>query len=1081
MKALFLFFSFILISPFSFALGEYGFLLEPKELSFSYYALYPKSCAGFLNADTTLAENLRSDFAFSHARQSQTLLKKAKSFAYLQPRFVSLATLAAYRQYSIYCFSYGMKALKEASLATQEGLGIIDGNAAKLERMIGPDFQGFAGGVIEELGEAKRDIEKRNSKGTSLGSEVVKASFAVNSTLDSFSIALAIKTLVSKQSLLEKEITADDKVLKGIFLLEQEYENSVRDFEIAQTRFAFLKNKLEGEELEGIGENAFFLAGGGSGVAAEYEIESFEEQFSSARENERIASELKQQSASEWNGKGEAYASESISKMRESVQALETASLQLEEIVKKSAFLEKALKERVLAEKTKVEQLLITAGALEASRARMLLQQSFEPRSLKTSGERINFYLIKIVELQNLQGVLKQTISASSLKTRLESQISKLKDFLDKAANDANVDLEERKLQEIEQAAPFASAADLVYFQTQTTELKDNALALLMEEYGTMDEMFYKALSVKEFLSVSDQTRLVELKGFFSAGEGIDVENLAGELKKTGAFLNGVLAEVEVRTPEILRKHLQESAVESRKFDIPVLGEKTVVHHEIVLKNLLPLSYDKRIELDITIPAGSVVTEKSADVETAGKVYLDKAEEDSEYFVKYDTLEEIASEKKTESKTVYADFENALVEEKVYFDSGEDTDVVIIRRYQFPVDYAESLGGEQAEFYSSANSSEIRVLAYARKGSNAITLRYSYPNPVILSREGRAFENSFEILYALESAHADIQEFNGEIAEEGCDGKVKTITGEGVKKALLQEGVLLVEFYAKTLKQREEMKAGVLLDCTPATLLPQLDLESAIEGKKWNEGEVNRLWDEEKKLEKECEDCVFELKKQLLLGNWEKAEIEVENARQKVLEAGQKAEDEKNSFETLSQELSVLKEEASSAVRGFDVAFTPTQENSWELSRNVLYQQGKTAKTQLEKLLTAAGKAKTSIALNDSLESASLKLEDLKNIILQQREKTAQEITRAEEKQEQFGTQDSERTLAQAKDYSQKGFDFTAWVMARELNQNILEGSKKETQNNWTNIGMGVLGATVLIALAFLFLRKKPEGLKEAE
>ena len=181
---------------------------------------------------------------------------------------------------------------------------------------------------------------------------------------------------------------------------------------------------------------------------------------------------------------------------------------------------------------------------------------------------------------------------------------------------------------------------------------------------------------------------------------------------------------------------------------------------------------------------------------------------------------------------------------------------------------------------------------------------------------------------------------------------------------------------------------------------------------------------------------------------------------------------EANAFETLNTEFQGLQEKSLEAIAEFDKAFAPTEENSWELGKNLLYQQGKKAKADLEKLLSSGAKAKTSKQLNSTLAQAKAKLESIEEAIAQQRDKTVQELGLAEEKQKQFGTPETQQVLVKAKDYAGEGMTFTGWTVARDLNRLFNQGGA-ESGGGGNLMLFAAAGAVVLIAFAVLFLRRR--------
>ncbi|HLD63173.1 MAG TPA: hypothetical protein VI875_04885, partial [Candidatus Norongarragalinales archaeon] len=807
------------------ALAEYGFLLEPKNPSFSFYALYPKTCSGFLDAGTALAKNARSDFALEKARQSLRDLGKARAYAFLQPKFLNAATLSAYRVHSVNCFSYGLKAFREASEAAREGLGIIDGHALKLELMIGPGFQGFAGGVVQELGEAKKAIEQRDARGSGFASVFSKAIPSTNQTQSSQGISRGVRVLLAEGGLYEKEIALDDKVLHAIFLLEREFQQAGEENALLKTRVKLLREFLESEKISGVGENAFYLVGGAEGIASEQELSSFEKDFRTALERDKTAAEKAQEARGDWEEKQKGYASRAIEKLAQANAALKQEQQIFESLDEKSETLEKSLRQKVLAEKASAEEMLLHANAFAAAKARVLLAKAFEPSRLSTRGERISFYASKIAELGRIQGVLQETASAQSLRDSVKRKAELLEEFFSRASKDAPLEFEERKLGEIMLSIESAAPEESVFFNAQLGELYESALAKLYERYSELDDSLASAEKIAPLLGEQAHSKFLELKQFFPFA-GIDLEKSAGQLSKIQAALNGLLSQALAKTPSLLKKHLQEQARVEREFSIPVVGTQTPVKNRIILKNLLPLNTTSRIQLDFRIPEGARVLGKSTEVEIAENVFLNGVGEEGEYFVEYETSEEIAGGMRRRLKTERADFLQAVAEETVEFYSTEETQAIAILDEPFPLESAQSPDALQTEFNSSSSASQVRLLVQARKGLNAIAVSMLIPQPVELLKTFTARPNSSEFEFRLQSKFLDLQRFEGEIAEESCEGNATGVHGSLNVKAENKNGLLLLHVDENNLKRLETKTAVVNLDCVTAS---QLSAETQIQ------------------------------------------------------------------------------------------------------------------------------------------------------------------------------------------------------------------------------------------------------------
>ncbi|MEM4254965.1 MAG: hypothetical protein QXR53_01405 [Candidatus Norongarragalinales archaeon] len=1049
------------------ALSEYGFLLEPKNLSFSYYSLYPKSCAGFLAAKTALAENARSDFAFAKAAQASRDLQKAKAHAALQPKFLNKATLAAYRHHSTYCFLYGQKALREASEAAREGLSIIDSDAAKLELMIGPGFQGFAGGVVSELGEAKKNIEERNPLGKGFGSEFSKTIPLVNQTLSSGEMVKGVEALVGREGLWGKEIALDDRVLQAVFLLEREYQRLDEENQLLKIKVKLQRDFLEGEKIREIGENAFHLVGEAESVSSENSLESFESDFEKAVESDRMATEKSQQARADWNGKQEGYASRAIEKLAEANTRLKEEQRLFENAAERSESLEKTLKQKVLQEKTLAESMMERANSFSAAKARELLHETLDSQRISTRGERILYYVSAITQLKKAQEILSETPASQAFKFTLQTKLEELKELVSRAKKDAVFEAEGEKLKEIELSMENAGGEQGIFLEAQLDGLKEKVLAKLYERYSAIDGNYEKISSIAPHLGEGAHSRLLEIKSMFPFGK-IDFEKAAGRLAGIEFRLYDLLSLAEAKTPEILKKHLQEQAKVGRDAELPVAGEKTRVRHSITMKNLLPLSTERQIKLDFEIPGGAVVLRKSPEMSIAKNVFLEKTEENAEYFLEYETLEKIVEIAKTQAKTVHSNSLEALVEEKILFTATRDTETLLVLEKQFPIEFARA-SGANAVFFTNGNLSQIRILAQAKKGENALEIEYAVPHPVRIEENFRLAGNLTEIEISVESKHVALENFNEEIAFEACDGGV-SVSGSLKAKVKVLDGILAVEITGEKLGLFETKKTVVVLGCiAPQPGFRSLE-ESALQ-KNIDVGEEERIGAEIERLEKSCRECVEQAKKFLLLGDLQKAAEELEKA---AIAASEKNEERRRLSEEF-EEFGVLRDKALSAFSEFETAFSPSEENAKELQKNVLHQEGKKAKSEIEKLLKAVEKAETQSRLQALAERVQAKLEVLEEATAQQKQKAREEVSNAELKQRQFGTDETLSALNQAKEDEENGKAFTAWFAAKRLNSIFDSTEKNRGKENYNALLLGAGGALVLIALAAFFLRNKQE------
>lgn len=1058
------------------ALSEYGFLLNPLETSASYYALYPKSCAAFISANNALPDNAREDFAFQKASKAIADFKKAKSAALLQPTFVTTASLPLYRLYSIQCFHYALQALKEAGETAQEGLDVLDGDSAKLGKMVGGNYEGFAGGVMQELNEASEKIKARDGRGESFGSFFVNTVKLENDTRSSAGVARAFAALIGKDSVLKREIGLDDKLSKAMQSLESEWAGKQNERDLVLQEVKLLKSGFQNEKTAAVGENAFYLIGEAQSITGGEELNSFEADFAKAVELEKTSEEKTLQAKAQWKERDYGFASGAIEKLSSSLELLKQEETILREATARSEALEAKLRQRFLAEREKTNALADSSqNPLAAFESRRMLEMQLEQSAgLNTRGERIAFYLKGINELLETEESLSETPAEQSEREKTQLKESGLEEFLQKALKDANVESEKEEFTQLKQAIAGARPQDIQNLYRRLAELHDRALAKLYAQYSGLEEEYAKASALQQVFGDRERQQFSEITQRFDGFGKIGLEENAGTLKETQTILRKFLAYAQAQAPALLEKHLVEGAKIKRTAEPVVAGEKTRVHYRIEMKNLLPVSYGQRIELGFSIPDGAVAASKSPEVEISKGVFIQGVREEGEYYFEYYAFEEIASVQGTSLKAVYADENSAEVEGKTVVYSAEDTDVILKSDYAFPMDSLQADLPGKTVFFSEENSSQARFLFHARQGINEIAFTASVPNAVELKRTIESMGNKSVLTFSLQSKHFNVQEFSAQAIESTCAGAQETPRVEGnlMVQATMLEDALLLGFSERDLKRGEKKTARIILDCVENKTLEENPYDIV---KRLDAEEAKKLLDEIEALESQCGNCAFEAKKQVLLGDLKQARAELENAKQAALKEQEKDLAETQNFDQERERFASLHESAIAASGDFDKAFEATEENSRELSNTLLFQQGKKTKAELEKLLGKAEKAKESREL--SLENGQIEEKQgyLQQIILQQKEKAASELATAQEKQRQFGNADTLETLQGAQDKSDAGSAFTAWTIARNLNREFDAQTldAKSEGGSWTNLLLGAAGGIALIALGVFFLRRK--------
>ncbi|VVB66937.1 Uncharacterised protein [Candidatus Norongarragalina meridionalis] len=814
----------------AFSFSEYSYLLKSESPSLASLFLLPRDCSGFSTIE--IARNARSDKDFGDAvtlaDKANSDLANAAAVAWQQRLSLSwgAAGVLAYRQYSFWCFSYGASALTEASDSAKKGFEALDSKIAEFEQATDENYTGAAGGLFAEFGELKKQIEERDANGESIAQRFVNAServsFAWNALAWSPSAAPitdAANALVSDDSLLRQQAEYRDRVQDVLDGLNAERDAFATQADAKITAASRALDAVERENLRDVGESAFLLVGAGESLASEYQLASFEDDLNRAQQLLDDANAMKEESPRLERLKAQGWLTRGIISLRTAVAKATEAETISKQADQRSRSLESALRLRVLEEQRLASAAIEKARASNpyaASSASALLSKNYDSlsSSLKTRGERINFYLSEITQLRDVRDAAEKPSFAREKKTELLAKAESVGALLEKVAKDG-IDVSALKAQLSQARSAIASAEEtesnqqlLLALGDDLRKIEEGAYALETEEFGVLKDEYDAASQDSEFLSRAEQMRLDDYARLFKGGE-TDVAKNAGSLAQARDDIEAMLSKLDVDTPNILKRHLEAGAeTETTYDDVVRLDAPAIATTAITFRNLLSLEYDSLLALEppVSLENATVVSAGDGVSVQGGKIMLQRVEAGGVYVLTVRDSEVLARKKTEVSETLSANEREAAKRWTVRFDCVRDADVLVEKTFAFDV---EAVTGALLEERTA------RAIVPCLKGANTFAIEYRIPNPVSVEKTFSEKTNvSIELLYVLRNNAEELRNFEyDDVQTLACSAKSVSVVTPMKYKTEFLAGALMLQFKQDSFPAGASYESHVLVEC----------------------------------------------------------------------------------------------------------------------------------------------------------------------------------------------------------------------------------------------------------------------------
>ncbi|MEW5955610.1 MAG: hypothetical protein AB1626_03685 [Candidatus Micrarchaeota archaeon] len=1045
------------------------------------------SCAAFDGADFQVARgSVTEEKDFSQALAAAAVAKERLALASGSARMQKAVSPfgipdVGYRIQSLLCFNYAVESLRAASLACGLGLAVVDERLAELGKAAGQNYSGAAAGVLAEADEAKQVLEEGGSDSLEgFAPAFLAAAAAANASWASFSsspsataFVSSLNALVATQSLLREQMLLARKCRDALDALQAERDSLAAEAERALSLAEFKQREL--------GEQKLFLVSGaevalaGTGVSSAESAEgslAFYDAVQEAAQVLRGGRELQSQSNSLHSSKRTGYLGTSILLLREASSLAGRASRQLERVDAESADVEAALRAAVLSRQAEAQRLVsskLVESPLAAGRAQSLLDaelRDFSAALPRSRGERIAFYARELARLREIIEEASASAAVESRRDRVSAEASELRDLVEDAEDDGiDSSYARDRLARVSaalQAIPSTEEGSLALYglQDELDAARDDVVAAALEEYGALELHWPAVVEAAEFLSPTDRRKLAEYERFF-AGGSLDAEAAAGRLGEVREFVERVLADVDARTPALLKQEFERTASVNLSLGVVPLDAEAKGAALIVLRNDLSLSYAGAVEVSLSglglleQAAYVLVLNKSEEIEVSGKrIFVKGVAAGGEYRALIEFGGVFCRTVAVRESTVWATQSAAEKKMVVEFDCDADARASFEKRVGARVSRAFGEKGVSATAFGET----ISVAANAAEGRNAVELRYWLANPIEVTRSVSASGGELVFDYVMRSAvaldNAVMSLAEGlSCASPPSEAGVRVFTDLKEKHGIAAESLALE--LAGDFEVGESKAARVSVQCV-STSAPVSSLDGAVE----------------------------EAAGQELLAE--------EAAEAASLSSSDPALAEKQS---LMEEFAPAREAAQAALASFEKAFSVGEEVVKK--KTSAEQRGALAKKRVETALRALdsvwAKAQASATALEGYSLAYLRArvedldsgrEALESAVGSARESASQAIGVAEARQKQFGSQQSAAALDAAKQDFEHQMFLSAWLRARAVAESLEGPGSVSSQTGLASAGsnlwlLGVAGLALVAALAWVFWERGTKELKE--
>ncbi|MFQ5406384.1 MAG: hypothetical protein ACE5DI_04475 [Candidatus Micrarchaeia archaeon] len=1032
---------------------------------------------------------------------------------------------ALYLTYELYsCNQHAHSSLEKSIQSAQDGLDSLDVVLSEFDLAYGDaDLSGLAGDVKNTLNEISSNLEKKSSKGGSLGSLIVKASgnldkISARMRNDFYYQPLEVSPTVfllisSETSVLSKQLELAAKAKNALqdlkrtqsILEEENHELELETHALAQW--------LEKQEVAKIPKDASFQAQEAVFVSTAKSGSYLQRTMFVKEEFQRAQNSIEE---SNWlkKRKERGFLAKSVQELLQARKAFEESKVLAEKVKQDSLTLEEQLEKKVeelLHELDELVENLSKEDAVQATLLSMKIESARKSKQYQSVGKRVEHLWKKADELQRLSKAARARQVNAEVVRMLRAKIENAKKLVRRAEkDDVDVELEKSLLQEVEKALENFEALDknaalsLQEFDEKMDAIEEGILKKALTQYADLEGKWKAVKSLKNFLQKNELQELNSFNHLF-ASRSPNVKQGLGNLKNLQEFLQKTLSALEFDAKNIVEKHLEKRLQVTIESQNAKLDQEAKVTATIKVKNALEVGYDGLVELKLPfeIPQRFIQTNGNAQViktlENALLV-IEEVGQGQEYFAKIEYEKVLASKTSQFEQTV---FENDFEKNKKIFLEFEGTFEENLWASPPRVLIEKSVWGK-AEFFVSAttrteyfqeqveNTSILRILAKIRRGKNSVEI-------TVRTKKDAPKQNAS--LYAVKNA-------KNPVTSSSSDSKPNTpntivpahveMQFESAKKKLETLKKIAVEQEDEQLKQtalqvEEDLKkAGVLLEEGREKDAKRLASKTEqLASKAMGQQALLQVKSVEEECKKNPSACNSTIKLKTTnaknaanIKNFEKSFQESSSAK-KLLENAVR-QHEKTREEKLNAlvELQELEKNARQAILEFENAFsgqaratsTASKLKGERLKKEIENALKQTVQLQENAVSTSKTKKQrfeeTALqqinALKKELQKKTLELKNVTNAL---KEKAEEELRLASKVEKQQETPERSHKLQQAREQIQQGNYLTGYTIAKDLNKELLKQTPEKKQEKNDSYLYGAIGLGTILLLAFIFYK----------
>lgn len=819
-------------------MSEYSYLLPDVSVSSAKLALLSSDCyyASSLQLEGlpvhTAARFQKSVLFYDSARLKLSrarLLSSVHDFLVGLPLAKPAAVLA--------CHSLVVQALNDASSAARAALETLDSQLAEFDALQ-DESDDFAQGVRNELEEIDAQVMAGDASGNSLGQRIVSVSSKLRALNDDYLANLDMLSVIG-------ELAGKDSVLSEAFRLSSRIDGAIREMHSADLRLqgeleeAFLQATLDAaavkkEELASIREEKIYVEFEGL-IDASSLPPSFADAIASVEEKAEKAKLLAKQAAALSSSKQRGYLGRALVKRRQALSFLEEAHDGYVELLSHARSLKATLERQ--AGKT-LESL---RGKIEQKRGQPLsyallqsmladyekLRQEYFGR--KTLGDEINYLLLQLDSLQGIASAADAGDAYSYAHAEAKGRVQRLAALLSKAEKDG---IDATVLKQRLSAASgsldslsFPSESNYVAVKKVLADadaLEGELRAMVLEEFGGLEEGFSFASSIKKFLSAEEKTLLSKYSSFFVDGK-LDALGSVGSLSSARAFFDAVRDRFESRKDELLQAELEKSMEVTFSVPFAELGSPSKILAIVSFENSLPLASEEKfyVALPFDSPDARLLNSSpglSLGRHSNGLQAVFSSVEEKRYSMAVSYSAAIARLVSETERTLAAREDYAEKELSISFEAALPATVVISRKLPEKASYSVSYAGA---FKGSYSDGVLSIELDAFSGKNTLMVRYFSSRPFSIFSErrvdsevdGKPTALSYWLSYTNDFADLQYAELSFQDALPCSPKSVELSSPSLSARHEAGAGMLAVKLSSREWKKGEEKSAVVRVAC----------------------------------------------------------------------------------------------------------------------------------------------------------------------------------------------------------------------------------------------------------------------------